>query len=103
MEAAEPQANLNSDLTNKIKQEFLEKLKIVSELQGKYASRLSKYENLKQDSLKRKERLKNIDSEIKNWIDLKNSSEQKFKELNARLKGSEEVLTEEEIKLTFGL
>ena len=98
LEAAEPQANLNSDLTNKIKQEFLEKLKIVSELQGKYASRLSKYENLKQDSLKRKERLKNIDSEIKNWIDLKNSSEQKFKELNARLKGSEEVLTEEEIK-----
>ena len=98
LEAAEPQANLNSDLTNKIKQEFLEKLKIVSELQGKYASRLSKYENLKQDSLKRKERLKNIDSEIKNCIDLKNSSEQKFKELNARLKGSEEVLTEEEIK-----
>ena len=98
LEAAEPQANLNSDLTNKIKQEFLEKLKIVSELQGKYAYRLSKYENLKQDSLKRKERLKNIDSEIKNWIDLKNSSEQKFKELNARLKGSEEVLTEEEIK-----
>ena len=98
LEAAEPQANLNSDLTNKIKQEFLEKLKIVSELQGKYASRLSKYENLKQDSLKRKERLKNIDSEIKNWIDLKNSSEQKFKELNARLRGSEEVLTEEEIK-----
>ena len=98
LEAAEPQANLNSDLTDKIKQEFLEKLKIVSELQGKYASRLSKYENLKQDSLKRKERLKNIDSEIKNWIDLKNSSEQKFKELNARLKGSEEVLTEEEIK-----
>jgi len=98
LEAAEPQANLNSDLTNKIKQEFLEKLKIVSELQGKYASRLSKYENLKQDSLKRKERLKNIDSEIKNWIDLKNSSEQKFKELNARLKSSEEVLTEEEIK-----
>ena len=98
LEAAEPQANLNSDLTNKIKQEFLEKLKIVSELQGKYASRLSKYENLKQDSLKRKERLKNIDSEIKNWIDLKNSSEQKFKELNTRLKGSEEVLTEEEIK-----
>lgn len=98
LEAAEPQANLNSDLTNKIKQEFIEKLKIVSELQGKYASRLSKYENLKQDSLKRKERLKNIDSEIKNWIDLKNSSEQKFKELNARLKGSEEVLTEEEIK-----
>ena len=98
LEAAEPQANLNSDSTNKIKQEFLEKLKIVSELQGKYASRLSKYENLKQDSLKRKERLKNIDSEIKNWIDLKNSSEQKFKELNARLKGSEEVLTEEEIK-----
>ena len=98
LEAAEPQANLNSNLTNKLKEDFLDKLRIISELQEKYASRLSKHETLKQESLKRKERLKNIDSEIKNWIDLKNSSEKKFEELSSRIKDSEVTLAKEEIK-----
>ena len=98
LEAAEPQANLNSNLTNKLKEDFLDKLRIISELQEKYASRLSKHETLKQESLKRKERLKNIDSEIKNWIDLKNSSEKKFEELSSRIKDSEATLAKEEIK-----
>ena len=98
LEAAEPQANLNSNLTNKLKEDFLNKLKIISELQEKYASRLSKHETLKQENLKRKERLKNIDSEIKNWIDLKNSSEKKFEELNGRIKDREAILAKEEIK-----
>ncbi len=98
LEAAEPQANLNSNLTNKLKEDFLNKLKIISELQEKYASRLSKHETLKQENLKRKERLKNIDSEIKNWIDLKNSSEKKFEELSSRIKDREEILAKEEIK-----
>ena len=98
LEAAEPQANLNSNLTNKVKEDFLDKLRIISELQEKYASRISKHETLKQESLKRKERLKNIDSEIKNWIDLKNSSEKKFEELSSRIKDSEATLAKEEIK-----
>lgn len=98
LEAAEPQANLNSNLTNKLKEDFLNKLKIISELQEKYASRLSKHETLKQENLKRKERLKNIDSEIKNWIDLKNSSEKKFEELSVRIKDREAILAKEEIK-----
>lgn len=98
LEVVEPQANLNSNLTNRLKEDFLNKLKIISELQEKYASRLSKHETLKQESLKRKERLKNIDSEIKNWIDLKNSSEIKFEELSSRIKDSEAILAKEEIK-----
>jgi chromosome segregation protein len=98
LEAAEPQANLNYNLTNKLKEDFLNKLKIISELQEKYASRLSKHETLKQENLKRKERLKNIDSEIKNWIDLKNSSEKKFEELSGRIKDREAILAKEEIK-----
>ncbi len=98
LDAAAPQANLNSDITNKLKKDFLEQLKIISELQEKYASRLSKYETLRQDSLKRKERLNNIENEIKNWIDLKQSSEQKFEELNERLKQNELILSQEEIK-----
>jgi chromosome segregation protein len=98
LEAAEPQANLNSNLTNKLKEDFINKLKIISELQEKYASILSKHETLKQENLKRKERLKNIDSEIKNWIDLKNSSEKKFEELSGRIKDREAILVKEEIK-----
>ena len=98
LDAAAPQANLNSDTTNQLKKDFLDQLKIISDLQEKYASRLSKYETLRQDSLKRKERLNNIENEIKNWIDLKQSSEQKFKELNERLKENEIILSEEETK-----
>ena len=41
LEAAAPQANLNSDTTNALKNEFIEKIKTISELQEKYASRLS--------------------------------------------------------------
>ncbi len=98
LDAAAPQANLNSDTTNQLKKDFLDQLKIISDLQEKYASRLSKYETLRQDSLKRKERLNNIENEIKNWIDLKQSSEQKFKELNERLKENEIILSVEETK-----
>jgi len=98
LDAAAPQANLNSDTTNQLKKDFLDQLKIISDLQEKYASRLSKYETLRQDSLERKERLNNIENEIKNWIDLKQSSEQKFKELNERLKENEIILSKEETK-----
>jgi len=98
LDAAAPQANLNSDTTNNLKNEFIQKLKQISELQEKYASRLSKYESLRQDSLKRKERLNSIESEIKNWINLKNNSEKKFDELNQRQKENEEILTREEIR-----
>ena len=54
LEAAAPQANLNSDTTNALKNEFIEKIKTISELQEKYASRLSKYESIKQEATKRK-------------------------------------------------
>ena len=98
LEAAAPQANLNSDTTNALKNEFIEKIKTISELQEKYASRLSKYESIKQEVTKRKERLSIIESEIKNWIDLKENSEKKFLELNERFKENENTLSQEEAK-----
>ena len=98
LEAAAPQANLNSDTTNALKNEFIEKIKTISELQEKYASRLSKYESIKQEVTKRKERLSIIESEIKNWIDLKENSEKKFLELNERFKENENALSQEEAK-----
>ena len=82
LDAAAPQANLNSTITNDLKKKFIALITKISELQEKYAARLSKYETIKQEGLKRKERLKSVDSEMKNWIDLKISSEKKFLELN---------------------
>ena len=69
----ETAANEISEVTNM--------LKIAQE---KYASALSKYDSIKTDTIKRKERIKNIDSEIQNWKNLRFNSEKMLKELNAR-------------------
>jgi len=52
--------------------------------QEKYASALSKYDSIKTDTIKRKERIKNIDSEIQNWKNLRFNSEKMLNELNTR-------------------
>ena len=63
-----------SDLTTKIK--FA---------QEKYASALSKYESIKTETIKRQERIKNIDTEIQNWKSLRFNSEKMSKELTGRI------------------
>jgi len=63
-----------TELTNKIK---------IS--QEKYASSLSKHESIKTETIKRRERIKNIDTEIQNWKNLKFNSEKMSKELNTRI------------------
>ena len=62
-----------SGLTNKIRSS-----------QEKYASALSKYESIKSETIKRQERIKNIDIEITNWKNLNFNSEKMKKELNDR-------------------
>jgi len=52
--------------------------------QEKYASALSKYESIKSETIKRQERIKNIDIEIANWKNLNFNSEKMKKELNDR-------------------
>ena len=89
---------LSIELANQLKDDFNNKIKTISDLQEKYASRLGKYESIKQDSIKRKERLLSIENEIKNWNDLKQSSEAKLQELNQRLKENETLLNIEEVK-----
>ena len=76
MESAIKENNINqiTDLTNKIKFS-----------QEKYASALSKHESIKTETIKRQERIKNIDIEIKNWKNLKFNSEKMFKELHGRI------------------
>ena len=53
--------------------------------QEKYASALSKHESIKSETIKRQERIKNIDTEIQNWKNLKFNSEKMLKELHGRV------------------
>ena len=52
--------------------------------QEKYASTLSKHESIKTETIKRRERIKNIENEIQNWKNLKFNSEKMSKELHER-------------------
>ena len=56
----------------------------ITSLQEKYASSFGKNETIKSDSIKRKERIKNIDVELENWKNLKSNSEKMTLELNER-------------------
>ena len=78
-----------SGLENKIGKNTLEefndlnnKIKISQE---KYANAFSKNQLIKTDSIKRQERIKNIDIEIQNWKNLKFNSEKMSKELDERI------------------
>jgi len=71
---SESTLNQITDLTNKIKI-----------AQEKYASALSKHDSIKTETIKRQERIKNIDIEIKNWQSLKYNSEKMSKELYERI------------------
>jgi len=52
--------------------------------QENYASAYSKNQTIKSDSIKRQERTKNIDEEIKNWKNLNSNSEKMMNELKTR-------------------
>ena len=79
-----------------IKKEFEENLANIEDKQEKYASRFGKYDLVKQEAIKRKERLDNIDKEIKNWRDLKENSSNKLGELKEKLKLLENNLEKED-------
>jgi chromosome segregation protein len=59
------------------------KLKISQE---NYAAAYSKNQTIKSDSIKKQERIKNIDEEIKNWRNLNSNSEKMMNELITRKK-----------------
>lgn len=80
------------------KNEFTEKNFLLKALQEKYAIFLSKYETLKNDSIKRKERIKSIDTEIDNWRNLEQNSKTKSENLLSRLKILEKELVKIQIK-----
>ena len=52
--------------------------------QEEYAEKYGKNKSIESDSIKRKERIKNIDIELENWRNLKVNSEKMISELNDR-------------------
>ncbi len=73
---------ISKDLFKKV-EEIIDELTIAHE---NYASSFSKYEMIKRDSIKRKERVKNIDVELENWKSLKTNSEKMINDLQERKK-----------------
>ncbi|MFL2882888.1 MAG: chromosome segregation SMC family protein [Pelagibacteraceae bacterium] len=78
------------DSERKLTRDLFEKLKkIVGQItssQEQYASIYGKNESIKSDSIKRRERIKNIDIELENWKNLKTNSDKMIRELNERKK-----------------
>jgi len=76
------------DSDKKLTRDLFEKLKkIVVQItssQEQYASIYGKNESIKSDSIKRRERIKNIDVELENWKGLKTNSDKMINELNER-------------------
>ena len=81
-----------------IQQEFNREFENIENQQEKYASRFGKYDLVKQEAIKRKERLNNIDKEIQNWRDLKENSTNKLSELKEKVNSLENGLEKEEDK-----
>ena len=76
------------DSDKKLTRDIFEKLKqIINKItnsQEQYASTYGKNESIKSDSIKRRERIKNIDVELENWKNLKTNSDKMIRELNGR-------------------
>ncbi len=76
------------DSGKKLSKETFQKLKhLVKKItlsQEEYAEKFGKNKSIESDSIKRKERIKNIDVELENWRNLKTNSEKMIFELNDR-------------------
>ena len=69
------------------KESFKELKKLVKKItftQEEYAEKYGKNKSIESDSIKRKERIKNIDVELENWRNLKTNSEKMVSELTDR-------------------
>ena len=71
-------------LTKDIFQDLKRLVKKITLSQEEYAEKYGKNRSIQSDSIKRKERIKNIDVELENWRNLKSNSEKMISELNER-------------------
>ena len=71
-------------LSKKTFKELRELVKSITSSQEEYAEKFSKDKSIQSDSIKRKERIKNIDVELENWRNLISNSEKMNTELTER-------------------
>ena len=71
-------------LLKEIFRELKQLVKKITSSQEDYAEKYGKDRSIQSDSIKRKERIKNIDVELKNWRNLKSNSEKMNSELSNR-------------------
>jgi chromosome segregation protein len=71
-------------LTKESFRELKQIVKKITSSQEDYAEKYGKNKSIQSDSIKRKERIKNIDVELKNWGNLKSNSEKMTAELTDR-------------------
>ena len=86
--------NIRNVEVNDLTVSFRELIENITTSQEKYASTFGKNESIHENSIKRKERIKNIDQELENWKDLKLNSEKMLLKLNERKKDIELELEE---------
>ena len=82
------QIEIDIDNGSKLSKTTFQKLKSlvrrITLSQESYAEKFGKNKSIESDSIKRKERIKNIDVELENWRNLKTNSEKMISELNER-------------------
>jgi len=71
-------------LTKEAFKELRQLVKKITSSQEEYAEKFGKDKSIQSDSIKRKERIKNIDVELENWRNLKSNSEKMISKLNDR-------------------
>ena len=76
------------DENKKLKKQTFRELRMlvksITTSQEEYAEKYGKNRSIQSDSIKRKERIKNIDVELENWINLRSNSEKMTSELSER-------------------
>ena len=74
----------NKRLTKEIFRKLKQLVKNITSSQEEYAEKFGKDKSIQSDSIKRKERIKNIDVELENWRNLRSNSEKMTTELTER-------------------
>ncbi len=74
----------NNKLSKKTFRELKQLVKNITSSQEEYAEKFGKDKSIQSDSIKRKERIKNIDVELENWRNLSLNSEKMTAELSER-------------------
>ena len=84
LDKIEEQIDQDKKLTKNIFKELKNLVKKITLSQEEYAENFGKNKSIQSDSIKRKERVKNIDIELENWRNLKLNSERMIAKLNER-------------------